>query len=56
MAEKLELEDGKLGFTKITRVEIIDEKGRAYVARNLWVNLSLQDNGRTLKVFTKNKK
>lgn len=38
---------------KVTRVEVIDENGRSYVN---WkptnkVELSIQDNGRTLKVF-----
>lgn len=39
---------------KITRVEVIDETGRAYVKYledNQEVVCDLQDNGRTLKVF-----
>lgn len=40
---------------KVTRVEIIDEKGRSYVN---WhdknkVTTSIQDDGRTLKIFIK---
>ncbi len=38
----------------ITRVEVIDEKGRAYTRRNLKdVVFHFQDNGRTLKIFIK---
>jgi hypothetical protein len=38
---------------KVTRVEVIDQYGRSYVAwdDNNKVELSLQDDGRTLKVF-----
>jgi hypothetical protein len=37
---------------KVTRVEIIDENGRAFLMRDLAsVKLSLQDDGRTLKLF-----
>lgn len=38
---------------KVTRVEVIDEHGRSYVNwnSNNKVTLSLQDNGKTLKVF-----
>ncbi len=36
---------------KVTRFEVIDKDGRAYVRRNVKVELSLQDDGRTLKVF-----
>ena len=35
----------------LTRVEVIDEKGRAYVADGVSVRLDYQDDGRTLKVF-----
>ncbi len=43
---------------KITRVEIIDKKGRSYVNWNVFNNvvLSLQDNDRTLKIFIKDKR
>lgn len=46
---------------KITRFEVIDhrndtkEKGRIIVAYNAEVELQVQDEGRTLKVFIKNK-
>ena len=41
---------------KVTRVEVVDQNGRAYTN---WkptnkVELSLQDNGKTLKVFIAN--
>ena len=38
---------------KVTRVEVIDEKGRSYVNwnENNKVQLDLQNDGRTLKVF-----
>ena len=41
---------------KVTRVEIIDETGRAYVRweKNLNVQVQLQDNERTLKIFISN--
>lgn len=42
-------------FSKVTRVEVIDENGRAYVRgsayRNAVVRVSVQDDGRTLKLF-----
>jgi ribosomal protein S28E/S33 len=40
----------------VTRVEVIDSTGRAYVATNVTVELSVQDEGRTLKVFVKGEK
>jgi hypothetical protein len=41
---------------KVTRVEIIDENGRSYTNfdPNNKVELSFQDDGRTLKVFISN--
>lgn len=41
----------------VTRVEVIDEKGRSYVnwKKNNMVDLSYQDGGRTLKVFISQK-
>ena len=37
---------------EVTRVEVIDKNGRAYVNMNVkFVELQLQDNKRTLKVF-----
>jgi hypothetical protein len=38
---------------KVTRFEVIDENGRAYTKHNCKVELSYQDDGRTLKVFIK---
>lgn len=42
-----------LPTSMITRIEVIDEKGRSYVNWNESnkVELQVQDNGRTLKVF-----
>ena len=37
--------------SKVTRFEVIDEKGRAYTKHNCKIELSYQDDGRTLKVF-----
>ena len=37
----------------LMRIEVIDETGRAYVRRGVSVTLSYQDDGRTLKVFVK---
>lgn len=39
--------------SKVTRFEVIDENGRAYTQRDCNVELSYQDDGRTLKVFIK---
>lgn len=37
---------------KVTRVEVIDEKGRAYVRHDIAVvELHYQDDGKTLKIF-----
>lgn len=36
---------------RISRIEVIDENGRAYVRRGLAAALSIQDDGRTLKLF-----
>lgn len=42
----------------VTRVEVIDHTGRSYVNWNILnkVTVSLQDDGRTLKVFVDRKK
>ena len=42
---------------KITRVEVIDENGRSYVnwSENNVIECSLQDDGKTLKVFVSKK-
>ena len=40
---------------KITRVEVIDESGRAYVGWDKAIQISIQDEGRTLKIFVESK-
>jgi len=42
--------------SKITRFEVIDEKGRVYTNNNCKIELSYQDDNRTLKVFIKDGK
>lgn len=38
----------------ISRVEVIDNIGRSYVNDKVeWCNISIQDNGKTLKIFVK---
>ena len=51
--EIVELEKTDISTEEVTRVEVIDDTGRAYVNRNQdnAVEVQLQDNGRTLKVF-----
>lgn len=42
-------------YPKVTRVEVIDNSGRAYTEYNAAdVQISFQDDGKTLKVFLKN--
>ena len=42
-------------YPKVTRVEVIDNTGRAYMEYNAAdVQVSFQDDGKTLKVFLKN--
>lgn len=38
----------------LTRLEVIDESGRVYVNNNCKMELSYQDEGRTLKIFVNN--
>lgn len=39
---------------KVTRLEIIDEKGRAYTRWNIEIEgCMMQDDGRTMKIFIK---
>ena len=47
-----------MNTNKVTRIEVIDSKGCAYTNWNEdnMVELSLQDDGRTLKVFIYNNK
>lgn len=45
-----------MNTSKVNRIEVIDETGRAYVKGSIYgapvkVELSYQDDGRTLKVF-----
>ena len=49
----VELENTDISTEQVTRVEVIDDAGRAYVNWNSdnAVSVRLQDNGRTLKVF-----
>jgi hypothetical protein len=54
--EEEEIVDGTFKLPKVTRLEVIDHTGRAYVIRNSEVELSYQDNARTLKIFVKPKK
>lgn len=46
-------EDGLFKLPKVTRVEVIDQKGRNYVNQKSTnkVELSIQDSNRTLKIF-----
>ena len=50
-----ELEDGIYPNPELSRVEVIDENGRSYTKWNCSVELSYQDNGKTLKIFLKPK-
>ena len=49
----VELEKTDINTDEVTRVEVIDNTGRAYVNWNSdnVVEVRLQDNGKTLKVF-----
>lgn len=38
-------------FEKFTRLEILDETGRAYTLWNCKIDASVQDQGQTLKLF-----
>lgn len=41
-------------YSNVTRIEIIDQTGRAFVGYNMSdVQISMQDDGRTLKIFCK---
>jgi hypothetical protein len=42
--------------SKVTRFEVIDENGRVYTKHNCTIELSYQDDNRTLKVFIKSNK
>ena len=56
LADKLtkELVDKLEDTTQCTRLEVIDEHGRAYVNRDCKsIEAQVQDEGRTLKIFIK---
>lgn len=40
-----------IDFTNISRVTLVDERGRVYERYNLSVVADVQDDGRTLKLF-----
>ncbi len=49
-----------MDVSKVDRIEVIDENGRQYVKGSIYgtpvtIELSLQDDGRTLKVFVTKK-
>jgi len=46
-----EIIDGTFKLPKVTRLEVIDHNGRSYVIKNADVELSYQDDARTLKIF-----
>jgi hypothetical protein len=45
--------DAVYKLKRVTRFEVIDQQGRKYVNNDCEIELSLQDKGRTLKVFVK---
>jgi hypothetical protein len=49
----IEIHDDLIHLNDVTRVEVIDEKGRSYIKwdNDYLVKLSLQDDGKTLKIF-----
>jgi hypothetical protein len=53
MKEDEVIVDGIMKLPKVTRVEVIDENGRSYVKYGVEVELSYQDDARTLKLFLK---
>jgi len=44
-------------LSECTRIEVVDDSGRAYVnwSKNNNIKLSLQDDGKTLKIFINKK-
>lgn len=42
-------------MNEITRLEVIDETGRVYSRWDVEIEQSVQDEGRTLKIFVKKK-
>jgi len=51
-----EIVDVTYKLPRVTRLEVIDHNGRSYVIKNADVELSYQDNARTLKIFATPKK
>jgi hypothetical protein len=50
--DKEDMTDAELKVNKVSRVELIDEKGRSYTNWKVFrVWFHLQDEGRTLKIF-----
>lgn len=43
-------------LTKISRLDVVDENGIRLTEWNVTIEYSVQDNGRTLKLFIKKKK
>ena len=52
----LQCQEDMADNSKVTRFEVIDEYGRAYSDHYCKVELSYQDDGKTLKVFIKSNK
>ena len=50
-----EVDDGMTDYDSVTRVEVIDQSGRAWITNTAYggVTVSLQDDNRTLKLFVK---
>jgi len=46
----------KIDEEKITRLELITKKGREFVRWDCKINLSVQDDDRTLKIFVEDNK
>lgn len=44
-----------MDISQVSRFEVIDENGRAYVTYDVYIELSLQDDAKTLKVFVQKK-
>lgn len=50
MVMKMPVAEGEVD-SQVTRFEVIDGSGRAYVVYNADIEVCLQDEGRTMKVF-----
>jgi hypothetical protein len=53
--ESIDIDTINEAFKNVTRFEVIDDSGRALVRYGIKVELSLQDETRTLKVFLTSK-